>query len=168
MLRLSKLTDYATVIMSSLAREPITVSSAADLSARVKLEIPTVSKVLKALSKAGLVNSFRGVHGGYLLARAPAQITILDIIEALEGKTGLTECAVHDGLCTQEAVCAIRNNWRKINRAVTSALEAITLVDMLCPLPYDAYALRMAHIVSKPEKSGAQADSNTTSKGYSA
>jgi len=151
MLRLSKMTDYATVIMTSLAREPRSVSSAAELSARVNLEAPTVSKVLKALARAELVDSFRGANGGYLLARAPEKITMLDIIEALEGKTGLTECAVHEGLCTQEAVCAIRNNWRKINRAVTSALEAITLIDMLCPLPYDAYAMRMAQLITGPE-----------------
>ena len=135
MLRVSKLTDYATVVMTGLAEAPDTVHSAQGLAERVRLEVPTVSKLLKQLAHAGLVASFRGAHGGYRLARAPGDITIADIVHAMEGPFGMTECSAHSGACGHEPHCAVRGNWRKISLAIETALKSVTLADMLAPAP---------------------------------
>jgi FeS assembly SUF system regulator len=134
MLRVSKLTDYATVIMTVLA-DAADVHSAQDVAARAHLELPTVSKLLKQLAHAGLVDSFRGVNGGYRLAREPERITIAQIVTAMEGPIGMTECSAHIGLCDHESHCGVRVNWQRINQAIAHALASVTLADMLKPAP---------------------------------
>lgn len=134
MLRVSKLTDYATVIMTVLADAP-DVLSAQDVAVSARLELPTVSKLLKQLAHAGLVDSFRGVNGGYRLAREAAQITIAQIVTAMEGPIGMTECSAHVGLCDHESHCGVRVNWQRINQAIAHALASVTLADMLKPAP---------------------------------
>ena len=134
MLRVSKLTDYATVIMTVLA-DAADVLSAQDVAARARLELPTVSKLLKQLAHAGLVDSFRGVNGGYRLAREAQQITIAQIVTAMEGPIGMTECSAHAGLCDHESHCGVRVNWQRINLAIAHALASVTLADMLKPVP---------------------------------
>jgi len=133
MLRVSKLTDYATVIMTVLADTANGVVSAQDVAARARLELPTVSKLLKQLAHASLVESFRGVNGGYRLAREPARITIAEIVTAMEGPIGMTECSAHAGLCDHESHCGVRVNWQRINQAIARALANVTLADMLKP-----------------------------------
>jgi FeS assembly SUF system regulator len=134
MLRLSKLTDYGTIIMTHLARSPGEVQSATDIASGTHVALPTVSKVLKLLTQDGLVVSYRGAQGGYCLARAPGAISVAEIIAALEGPIAFTECSVDTGLCDQEASCAIRANWQKINAVITSALQGVTLAEMLEPV----------------------------------
>lgn len=133
MLRVSKLTDYATVVMTCLAENPGAIHSAVGLAERVRLELPTVSKVLKQLAQAGLVESFRGTRGGYRLARAPERITVADVVAAIEGPFGMTECSVHAGLCGHEPHCGVRANWRRISDAIEQALRGVTLADMRAP-----------------------------------
>ena len=135
MLRVSKLTDYATVIMTVLADGGDGVLSAQDVAARAHLELPTVSKLLKQLGHAGLVESFRGVNGGYRLAHEPERITIAQIVTAMEGPIGMTECSAHVGLCDHESHCGVRVNWQRINHAIAHALASVTLADMLKPAP---------------------------------
>ncbi|HZP68199.1 MAG TPA: SUF system Fe-S cluster assembly regulator [Rudaea sp.] len=135
MLRVSKLTDYATVVMTALAEVPAHVHSAQELAEKARLELPTVSKLLKQLAHAGLVESFRGVNGGYRLARAPERISIADIVVAMEGPIGMTECSAQSGLCGHEPHCGVRVNWRRINQAIAQALEGVSLADMLKPPP---------------------------------
>ncbi len=135
MLRVSKLTDYATAVMTVLADAPEHVLSAQDLAERARLELPTVSKLLKQLAHAELVESFRGVNGGYRLARAPGRITIADIVIAMEGPIGMTECGAHAGLCGHESHCGVRVNWQHINHAIAQALASVTLADMQRPPP---------------------------------
>ena len=140
MLRVSKLTDYATVIMTvlagvSAARGPEAVISAQDLAERAHLELPTVSKLLKQLAHAGLVASFRGVNGGYRLARTPERITIAEIVTAMEGPIGMTECSAQAGLCGHESHCGVRVNWQRINQAIAQALAGVTVADMVKPAP---------------------------------
>lgn len=134
MLRVSKLTDYATVVMTVLA-ERDSVASAQDIAERARLELPTVSKLLKQLAHAGLVESFRGVNGGYRLAREASRISIAQIVTAMEGPIGMTECSAHSGLCDHESHCGVRVNWRRINQAIAQALGDVTLADMLKPMP---------------------------------
>ena len=133
MLRVTKLTDYATLVLTVMAGEPAAVHRAGELAERVRLELPTVAKLLKPLAHAGLVEGFRGVHGGYRLARAPEQITLIQIVEAMEGPLGMTECSVHAGNCGIEDHCGVRANWRRINDVVIDALRGVTLAQMLRP-----------------------------------
>jgi FeS assembly SUF system regulator len=135
MLRVTKLTDYATVVLTVLASEPDAVLSAAGLAERAGLEIPTVAKVLKPLAQAGLVDGFRGASGGYRLARDPATINLVEIVEAMEGPLAMTECSVHEGHCGIEHSCSARANWRRINDVVADALRRVTLADMTVPAP---------------------------------
>ena len=130
MLRVTKLTDYATVLLTSLAEAPGRVLSAAGLAERARLELPTVSKVLKPLAHAGLVESFRGSAGGYRLARAPEEISLIEIVEAIEGPLGMTECSGEHSNCELESHCGVRGNWRHINDVVADALRGISLAQM--------------------------------------
>ncbi len=133
MFKLSKLTDYGTVLMTELALAPARLQNAHELAQSTHLAAPTVAKLLKMLAKAQLVESIRGAHGGYRLARAPDHISVADIVSALEGPIALTECSVHQG-CGIESHCGVRSHWRVINDAVRSALEAVTLTQMSLPL----------------------------------
>lgn len=133
MLRIAKLTDYATGLMTRLARTPERPLSAQTMSQEMALPLPTVALLLKRLARAGLVHSARGVSGGYWLARAPAAISVADVIVAIEGPVALTECALGVGRCSVEASCATRGNWQLISRAVQVALEAVSLADMATP-----------------------------------
>jgi FeS assembly SUF system regulator len=131
MLRVTKLTDYATVVLTVLAARPDAVLSAPELAERAGLELPTVAKLLKPLAQAGLVEGFRGTNGGYRLARAASRISLVEIVEAMEGPLGMTECSVHAGACGIEHSCGVRANWRRINDVVADALRNVTLAQML-------------------------------------
>jgi FeS assembly SUF system regulator len=134
MLRISKLADYGTVIMNYLAKEPQSLLSANEISRKVHLALPTASKVLKILVAANLVVSVRGTDGGYRLSRLPEQITIADVITAVDGAPALTECNAMNKTCSQDSICAIRDNWRLINKTIFMALNSLTLADMTKPL----------------------------------
>ena len=135
MLRVSRLTDYATVVMTCIAAHPTTVLSTGQIAEQTRLELPTVSKLLKALSHASLVESFRGVNGGYRLARPASEISLADIVEALEGPIGMTECSTAEGQCDRESACGVRGSWQKVNSVLDSALRAVSLAEMLKPEP---------------------------------
>lgn len=133
MLRVTKLTDYATLLMTVLAERTDGVYSTTGLSERAGLELPTVAKILKQLGQAGLVSSTRGASGGYRLARAAQEITLLAIVEAMEGPLAVTECSGHEGQCGIEHQCGIRANWRRINDVIVDALRAVSLIDLQTP-----------------------------------
>jgi FeS assembly SUF system regulator len=135
MLRVTKLTDYATVVLTALAARPDDVLSAAELAEQAGLEMPTVAKLLKPLAQAGLVEGFRGTNGGYRLARAATDISLVEIVEAMEGPLGMTECSIHAGACGIEHSCGVRASWRRINDVVADALRGVTLAQMLAPPP---------------------------------
>ncbi|MBS0193955.1 MAG: SUF system Fe-S cluster assembly regulator [Proteobacteria bacterium] len=133
MLRVTKLTDYASVVLTLLATAPQRVHSAAELAERAHLEAPTVSKLLKSLAQAGLVEAFRGANGGYRLSRSPEAISLIAIVEAIEGPLGMTECSLHDGDCGIQDYCGVRGNWQRINEVIAEALRGITLAHLLTP-----------------------------------
>jgi FeS assembly SUF system regulator len=137
MLRISKLTDYATVILAHLAEADGSLRTAVDLAERTRIGVPTVSKVLKELQRAGLVVSTRGSHGGYVLARAATAISAADIIDAVEGPVGLTECSTHPGQCGLEPSCRVGHSWQRVNAAIRRALLDISLTELagLGPTP---------------------------------
>ena len=134
MIRLSRLADYGIVLMTQLATRPGVLVTAPDMALVSGIPVPTASKLLKTLAGAGLLDSHRGVKGGYALTRPADEIPVLEIIRAVDGPVGLTECTVEDeGGCRLEALCPTRTNWRRINDAVLNALEGITLADMTVP-----------------------------------
>jgi FeS assembly SUF system regulator len=134
MLRLSKLTDYATVILSFMARDNTQVHAAMEIASVTGIALPTVSKILKLLVNAKVLMSTRGAKGGYALARTPEKITIAAVISALEGPIALTECSISQQGCEQASGCEIRGNWNLINQTIHNALESVTLADMVSPV----------------------------------
>ncbi|MGQ3890051.1 SUF system Fe-S cluster assembly regulator [Legionella sp. CNM-1927-20] len=128
MLRISKLADYGTVIMVYLARHPNTLCNARDIAFHTHLSVPTVSKLLKRLTAAKLLTSVRGVSGGYRLQRAATDISVAEIIYALEEQErGLTECSIHPNECSLQGVCHVQGNWQLISRAINTALDSVSL-----------------------------------------
>ena len=131
MFRLNKLTDYGIVLMAHVARSPEeTLHTARSLARETKVPLPTVGKLLRQLSEHKLLSSHRGVNGGYNLAREPGSITVAEIILALEGPIGFTECSVVKGLCNMERSCAIMSNSQIIGDALRDALQHVTLFDL--------------------------------------
>ncbi|MCP4700097.1 MAG: SUF system Fe-S cluster assembly regulator [Gammaproteobacteria bacterium] len=127
MLRVSKLGDYGTAVMAYLAMEPERARTAAEVADEVRLAVPTVRKLLKILTKADLLCSRQGVKGGYRLARAPREISVAQVIQAIDGKIALTECSDGSKNCVRAASCGFRAHWQKINQAVYAALAGVSL-----------------------------------------
>ncbi|HEY2340624.1 MAG TPA: SUF system Fe-S cluster assembly regulator [Steroidobacteraceae bacterium] len=130
MLRISRLTDYATVLLATLASEPQRVQTAASLAEQTRIAAPTVSKLLKQLQRAGLVISTRGLHGGYQLARPAAQISAAAILDALEGPVALTDCSVGHGQCELEETCRVGRVWQRLNLAIRRTLYDLSLAQL--------------------------------------
>jgi FeS assembly SUF system regulator len=144
MFRLSKLTDYGIVILAELARhtlegqsdgecDSLPSLSARELATSVDLPLPMVSKVLKTLTRSGALESQRGTKGGYSLARHPDELSVTEMISALEGPVALTQCSEGPAVCDLEATCAMRGPWRIINDVVHEALASISLADLTHP-----------------------------------
>ena len=145
MFRLSKLTDYGIVILAELARRSSHGESAEapegslrlnarELAEHVDLPLPVVSKVLKALTRANILESQRGTKGGYSLAREPEELSVAEMIAALDGPLALTQCSQGPAICDLEATCSIRNPWLVINHVVQNSLAGITLADLTSPV----------------------------------
>ena len=130
MLKMSKLTDYGTLLLAQLAAEAEDLRSAGQLADATHVARPTVSKLLKSLTRAGLVVSERGARGGYALARAPEQISAAQIIDALEGPVAITECSSVDGACELERYCRVGHAWQRINRSIRRSLQQVSLADL--------------------------------------
>lgn len=136
MLRIAMLTDYALVVLAHMmGRAHVCVQTARELSEGTGIPLPTVAKVCRILTRHELLVSSRGAAGGYSLARAPSEISMADIVEAMEGPLALTRCASEDETsgCTEEHHCALSGYWPTINRAVRGALEQVTLLDLVPP-----------------------------------
>jgi FeS assembly SUF system regulator len=130
MMRLSRLADYGTVAMGYMARNPGAVHTATEVAVAVRLTAPTVSKLLKLLSRKGLLVSLRGSRGGYRLARGPERITLAEVVEAVEGAISVTECSGTTCGCSLEPGCTVQRNWRFINRQVRGVLDGVTVADL--------------------------------------
>ena len=137
MIRLTKMTDYSIVLMTYCALSPEQpIHTAKDLAAGSCLPLPTVGKILKQLARKGLMISHRGVKGGYALARKPEQISIAEVINALDGPIAITDCATGSThTCQIECTCPVSGNWQLINDTVRKALGDLTLADLAKPLP---------------------------------
>ncbi|MGH8146952.1 MAG: SUF system Fe-S cluster assembly regulator [Rhodanobacteraceae bacterium] len=142
MIRVSRLADYASVVMACLARHPGEVLPAAQIGEEARLELPTVSKLLKRLARAGLVESFRGAAGGYRLARSAQDISLAEIVEALDGPIGLTECSLGRTGCERQPFCAVSRDWQGVGATIGNALRAVSLADMLRRRPARTHGAR--------------------------
>lgn len=131
MLRITRETDYGIVLISAMVQNHDRALSAALLARRCHLPVPMASKILKTLAQAGLLVSQRGAHGGYTLARQASDISVADIIEALEGPIAITECSTDDPhACAYQHHCHVNSHWNRINEAIRGALGAISLQEM--------------------------------------
>ena len=132
MIKLSKLTDYAVVILGRMALGDGKLQTASGLSEKTGLPEPTVAKVLKLLARGGLIVSTRGVNGGYSLSRAPDDINMASVILALEGPVQLTSCVgAGDECCSHSPNCSMKGKWDPVNDAMKKALENVSLAQMI-------------------------------------
>jgi FeS assembly SUF system regulator len=153
MIRITRQTDYGILLLSQMASAPPgEVHTAKNAAHQSKLPLPMASKILKALAKGGLLVSHRGVKGGYQLASAADRISIADVIQALEGPIGITECSYNPGRCEQEGTCPVQTNWKRISVAMRDALDRIPLSEMTTPHPHhsDLQLLTVSSQASRP------------------
>jgi len=142
MFRLSKLADYGIIVLAHLAQQAAseapggggaTSLNARELAEHVDLPLPVVSKVLKTLTRAGVLESQRGAKGGYSLAHRPEDLSVAEMITALDGPLALTQCSLGPAVCDLEQSCAVKSPWLVINRVVHNALASVTLADLTSP-----------------------------------
>lgn len=132
MIKLGKMTDYAVVILSEIARagqdNVVKVSSLVETTGLSKT---TIAKLTKILVKGKILTSSRGMLGGYALAMPPHEITMKDVITAVEGPVALTSCLDHTSTnCLIQNVCQVRGNWEKVNNEIIESLQRVTIADM--------------------------------------
>ncbi len=158
MVRLSKLTDYAIVLLTQMARRNSScggkiaiIATTALLSEATTLPRPTVSKVLKRLAKAGLLVAQRGATGGYALARPAEAISVADVVTALDGPIALTDCTQESPpSCLMENHCPIHGHWNRVNSAIRDALQSVSLADMA----QDLFSFTSVPVMRTPKKCG--------------
>jgi len=136
MIRLSRLADYAVLLMSRMAQAEDAVHNALDMAQATGVPTPTVSKLLATLARDGMLKSVRGAKGGYCLALPAREITVARIIAAIDGPIAITNCIEHPGSCDVETLCPSRHGWATINHAIRSALEGVTLADLSAPIQF--------------------------------
>jgi len=153
MIRITRQTDYGILLLSQMASRPLNeVHTAKHAAQQSKVPLPMASKILKALAKGGLLVSQRGVKGGYRLAAAAERISIGDVIEALEGPFGITECSYNPGSCDREGSCPVQTNWKRISVAMRDALDRIPLSEMTMPhtIRPDVHLLNVSPQIARP------------------
>lgn len=132
MLRLSNLADYGVVVMTAAARRAAAGrrSSAGELALETGIPMPTVAKLTSALARAGLLHSHRGVAGGFALAHPAEEISLADIVEAIDGPITLTNCADGRADCSLHGMCVVMPHWEPVNNAVRNALSQVSLAEL--------------------------------------
>lgn len=133
MLKVSRLADYAVMMMCALA-EHGEQCSASEIAALTKVAKTTVSKVLKVLGQAGLIRSTRGINGGYVLTKLASHISLAEVVAAVDGPIALTACSTAKQNCSKLACCDVKSNWQLINKVVDDVLSQYTLDDMMKPM----------------------------------
>lgn len=149
MFRISKLTDYGTLILVYLAEQGGRLCAASEVAGGIHVAPPTVQKLLKVLARTGLVDSVRGADGGYRLSRSPHRISAAEILDALEGPVAITECSTEESRCELESLCHVGGAWQKINSALRVALADISLADLGRPAP-DIPPLELGGAIDQP------------------
>ncbi len=148
MLKIGKMADYALVLTHQLVKSVEPLSTTEDLTSASQLPLATVRKLLKNLVDANIVTSYRGINGGYKLSKAPQNITVADVIAAIEGPITLTECTQHQSDCGLASNCDLKENWGYINKIVASLFSHITLADMAKKIPEHVIELNKSKILN--------------------
>ncbi|MGD9535717.1 MAG: SUF system Fe-S cluster assembly regulator [Alphaproteobacteria bacterium] len=155
MIRVSRMADYGVVAMTHIARRADELHTAASVAHATGVPLPSATKLLKQLVRNGILTSQRGAKGGYALSRAPAEISVADLIEAIDGPIALADCLDGaTGQCGLQSFCSVRNPWQKVSDAIRIALEEVTLAEMI---EATAYVPPPSEIEAQPR---AGADSN--------
>ena len=135
MIRISRMADYGVVATTYIARQPDAMHTATSVAEATGVPLPSASKVLKALARGEILSSQRGAKGGYSLAKPPAEISVADIVVALDGPISLADCLNGpSGKCDLEGFCMVRGPWQKVSEAIRVALEEVSLADMVASL----------------------------------
>jgi FeS assembly SUF system regulator len=153
MIRITRQTDYGILLLSQMASRPLSlVHTAKQAAQQSNVPLPMASKILKALARGGLLVSQRGVKGGYRLAAAAERISVGDVIQALEGPFGITECSFNPGACDREGSCPVQTNWKRISLAMLDALDRIPLSDMVLPhmIRPEVHLLNVSPQIARP------------------
>ena len=150
MIILSKLADYGVIVATHLATHPERQENATAVAMATRLPQATVAKLLKALAHAGLVSATRGAAGGYRLARPAGAISVAEVVAAIDGDIGMTQCSIHEADCEHTTYCPTRPHWAAINRAVGAALSAISLNEMITPFTFAPPATGFAEPAAGP------------------
>ena len=134
MIRLSRMADYAVLSMTYMAARPTITHNAVDVAHATGLPVPTVAKLLAKLARGGVLSSQSGARGGYALDRHPRDISMADVIIAIDGTIALTHC-VKSGptLCEVEAACPSRGGLQRVNKVLNDALSAVSLDELVGP-----------------------------------
>jgi FeS assembly SUF system regulator len=135
MLRIGKMSDYALLLTNHLVGRSDSLCTTEDIVKACRLPLATVRKLLKKLVDAQIVISYRGVRGGYRLAREPEDITVAEVISAIEGPIALTECSQQQGACNLSADCELRQNWNYLNQKIAALLGNVSLAQMAASVP---------------------------------
>jgi len=159
LLRLNRMTDYAIVVLGALAHRRGEVLATAQLAALTGLAQPTVAKVAKHLQAGNLLTTRRGASGGYVLQGRPEDISLVTIVEVVEGPIAVNGCVdgAHDP-CSVANCCFMSNQWNKVNSAIRSTLEGISLADLIDPSQLFTASPEMADTTPSPHRPDAAGD----------
>ena len=135
MIRFSRMADYGVLLLGHFARHPGPLASTSELSETYHMPRTVVANLLKEFSKAGLLESRRGLHGGYRLARPASEITLLDVLSVIDGPVQLIDCAaddlLHSPACGYEDVCPSRSPMQAVHKRIVGLLSGITLAELM-------------------------------------
>jgi FeS assembly SUF system regulator len=138
--------DYGVVAMTYIARQPGAMHTATSVAEETGVPLPSASKLLKALARGEILSSQRGAKGGYSLAKPPAEISVAEIVVALDGPISLADCLDGpSGTCGLESFCVVRGPWQKVSEAIRVALEEVSLADMIASLSEPPPAASTSH-----------------------
>ena len=133
MLRITKMTGYAVLILANLALHDNKLLTAKEIASETHISLPTTQKILKKLNRKNLVISKQGASGGYSLDPETKKLSVATLLEKLDGDLSITQCSSNDDQCEVEDFCNIGNAWQMINQRVQWALNDITLGDLIHP-----------------------------------
>jgi Rrf2 family protein len=146
LLKLTKKADYGLIALRHLASVPGATASTKDIADAYHLPVPLLAKVLQMLTKAKILQSVAGTHGGYKLARAARLVSALEVVRAIDGPVILTHCFTEHGTCDQSDSCTVREPLRKVHEAILDLLGNFTIADLAADAKEDAPPVKLTQL----------------------
>jgi FeS assembly SUF system regulator len=131
MIKIGKIADYALIIMAHMAANKGKLRNSNDIAEATHVAMPTVSKILKLLVGGGLLESVRGKNGGYLLNKSGNNISVVEVIEAIDGPISITDCVTELHDCGMKNLCGMQSGWQKVNVKIKNTLEDVKVSDFI-------------------------------------